>query len=189
MVSAYSGVRRSEQHELQPGGDCCRKTRALRSITYDDCTNAAQEHCGDAATRLANLGLLPFASEESAPMPVIVSVRTVVVRSGLRLPGSGVPCAHRERVQSDQGERLKRIFEQIAAISDGVKRRSNRKATSRKNACAAIESVNRCSTGHDRRRVSPYQKSQECVNERAMDSRIRGPLQTRESRHFRSCSQ
>jgi small-conductance mechanosensitive channel len=28
----------------------------------------------------ANLGLLPFASEESAPMPVIVSVRTVVVR-------------------------------------------------------------------------------------------------------------
>jgi hypothetical protein len=29
---------------------------------------------------LANLGLLPFASEESAPMPVIVSVRTVVVR-------------------------------------------------------------------------------------------------------------
>src|SRR6266852_8705055 len=29
---------------------------------------------------LANLGLLPFASEESAPMPVIVSVRIVVVR-------------------------------------------------------------------------------------------------------------
>src|SRR6266849_2448337 len=36
---------------------------------------------------LANLGLLPFASEESAPMPVIVSVRTVVVRSGLRASG------------------------------------------------------------------------------------------------------
>jgi hypothetical protein len=35
------------------------------------------------ATLLANLGLLPFASEESAPMPVIVSVRTVVVRSGI----------------------------------------------------------------------------------------------------------
>ena len=30
---------------------------------------------------LANLGLLPFASEESAPIPEIVSVRTVVVRS------------------------------------------------------------------------------------------------------------
>ena len=35
------------------------------------------------ATLLANLGLLPFASDESAPMPVIVSVRTVVVRSGI----------------------------------------------------------------------------------------------------------
>src|SRR5258708_31393052 len=35
------------------------------------------------ATLLANLGLLTFASEESAPMPVIVSVRTVVVRSGM----------------------------------------------------------------------------------------------------------
>src|ERR1700687_6288125 len=33
-----------------------------------------------APSLLANLGLLPFASEESAPMPVIVSVRTVVVR-------------------------------------------------------------------------------------------------------------
>ena len=32
------------------------------------------------STLLANLGLLPCASEESAPMPVIVSVRTVVVR-------------------------------------------------------------------------------------------------------------
>jgi hypothetical protein len=35
------------------------------------------------ATLLANLGLLPFAIEESAAMPVIVSVRTVVVRSGI----------------------------------------------------------------------------------------------------------
>jgi hypothetical protein len=35
------------------------------------------------ATFLANLGLVPFANEESAPMPVIVSVRTVVVRSGI----------------------------------------------------------------------------------------------------------
>ena len=31
----------------------------------------------------AHLGLLPFAIEESAPMPVIVSVSTVVVRSGI----------------------------------------------------------------------------------------------------------
>jgi hypothetical protein len=29
------------------------------------------------STLLANLGLLPFAKKESAPMPVIVSVRTV----------------------------------------------------------------------------------------------------------------
>src|SRR6266853_851500 len=35
------------------------------------------------STLLANLGLLPFAIEESAAMPVIVSVRTVVVRSGI----------------------------------------------------------------------------------------------------------
>src|SRR6476660_6888492 len=35
------------------------------------------------ATLLANLGLVPFASAESAPMPVIVNVRTVVVRSGI----------------------------------------------------------------------------------------------------------
>jgi hypothetical protein len=34
-------------------------------------------------TLLANLGLSPFAIEESAAMPVIVSVRTVVVRSGI----------------------------------------------------------------------------------------------------------
>jgi len=35
------------------------------------------------STLLGNLGLLPFAIEESAAMPVIVSVRTVVVRSGI----------------------------------------------------------------------------------------------------------
>jgi hypothetical protein len=29
------------------------------------------------STLLANLGLLPFAKKESAPMPVIVSVRTI----------------------------------------------------------------------------------------------------------------
>ena len=32
---------------------------------------------------LNNLGLLPFASEESAAMPVMVNVKTVVVRSGI----------------------------------------------------------------------------------------------------------
>src|ERR1700693_4387612 len=43
--------------------------------------NAAPKNiAATAATLLANLGLLPFASEESAPMPVIVSVRTVVVQ-------------------------------------------------------------------------------------------------------------
>lgn len=35
------------------------------------------------STRLASLGLLPFAIEESAAMPVIVSVRIVVVRLGI----------------------------------------------------------------------------------------------------------
>jgi hypothetical protein len=35
------------------------------------------------ATLLANLGLSPFANEESAAMPVTVNVRTVVVRSGI----------------------------------------------------------------------------------------------------------
>ena len=48
------------------------------------------------ATLLANLGLLPFAIEESAAMPVIVSVRTVVVRSGiasLRTAAFRVPIA------------------------------------------------------------------------------------------------
>ena len=34
-------------------------------------------------TLLANLGLVPFAIEESAAMPVSVNVRTVVVRSGI----------------------------------------------------------------------------------------------------------
>jgi len=35
------------------------------------------------ASLLANLGLVPFAIEESAAIPVIVRVRTVVVRSGI----------------------------------------------------------------------------------------------------------
>jgi hypothetical protein len=47
------------------------------------------------ATRLANLELLPFANEESAPMPVIVNVGTVLVRS--ELPNSGIPRAHGKR--------------------------------------------------------------------------------------------
>ena len=47
-------------------------------------------------TLLANLGLLPFASEESAAMPVTVNVRTVVVISGiasLRTAAFRVPIA------------------------------------------------------------------------------------------------
>jgi len=35
------------------------------------------------STLLPNLGFFPLANDESAPMPVIVSVRTVVVRSGI----------------------------------------------------------------------------------------------------------
>jgi hypothetical protein len=51
---------------------------------YDNCPNAAPKNiAATVATLLANLGLLPLASEESAPMPVIVSVITVVVRSGI----------------------------------------------------------------------------------------------------------
>ena len=46
--------------------------------------NAATKNiAATASTHLANLGSVPFASEGSAPMPVIVSVRTVVVRSGI----------------------------------------------------------------------------------------------------------
>jgi len=81
------------------------------------------------ASLLANLGLLPFASEESAPMPVIVSVRTVVVRSGIAsFRDSGIPCAHRECCQGDQSKRLKRMFEQIGSVSDAAKRRSQQKS-------------------------------------------------------------
>jgi hypothetical protein len=59
-----------------------------------------------AATLLANLGLLPFASEESAPMPVIVSVRTAVVRSGKlislhRDARGGYSTAHRDRFRKN----------------------------------------------------------------------------------------
>ena len=51
---------------------------------YDDCTQRRpQKHCSDRRNPFANLGSLPFASAESAPMPVIVNVRTVVVRSGI----------------------------------------------------------------------------------------------------------
>ena len=64
---------------------------------------------------LANLGLLPFAIEESAPMPVIVSVRTVGRQIGdCELPDSGIPCAHRERREGDESKRLKRMFQQVA---------------------------------------------------------------------------
>jgi len=77
------------------------------------------------ATRLANLELLPFANEESAPMPVIVNVRTVVVRS--ELPNSGIPRAHGKRRQSDQSKRLKRMIQQIASVSDAAKRRHKQK--------------------------------------------------------------
>jgi len=83
---------------------------------------------------------------------------------------SGVPCAHRERRQSDQSERLKRILEQIASVSDGAKRRSKQKATSSRNACARIESVNRDSPGMARRQYRPTRKAKSAVNERAMDS-------------------
>jgi hypothetical protein len=47
--------------------------------------NAAPRNIAAAtdATLHATRGLLPFASEDSAPIPVIVSVRTVVVRSAI----------------------------------------------------------------------------------------------------------
>lgn len=48
------------------------------------------------AILLASLGLFPFASEESPPIPVMVSVRTVVVRSGIpsfRIAAFRVPIA------------------------------------------------------------------------------------------------
>jgi hypothetical protein len=55
------------------------------------------------STLLANLGLLPFAIEESAAMPVIVRVRTVVVRSGIasfRTAAFRVPIASAVRASS-----------------------------------------------------------------------------------------
>jgi hypothetical protein len=58
------------------------------------------------ATLLANLGWVPFASEESAPMPVIVSVRTVVVRSGIasfRTAAFRVPIASAVRAINANG--------------------------------------------------------------------------------------
>jgi len=59
--------------------------------------NAAPKNiAATASALLSNPGLLPFASEESAPMPVIVSVGTVVVRSGivsLRTAAFRVPIA------------------------------------------------------------------------------------------------
>jgi|GEM_PF-5407815 len=64
---------------------------------YDDGTQRRTENIAATdATLLANLRLLPFANEESAPMPVIVNVRTVVVRSGiasLRTAAFRVPIA------------------------------------------------------------------------------------------------
>ena len=58
------------------------------------------------STLLANRGLLPFASEESAPMPVIFNVRTVVVRSGiasLRTAAVRVPMASAVRAIRAKG--------------------------------------------------------------------------------------
>jgi len=57
-------------------------------------------------TLLANLGLLPFAREESAAMPVSVNVRTVVVRSGIasfRTTALRVPMASPVRVIRTNG--------------------------------------------------------------------------------------
>jgi hypothetical protein len=58
------------------------------------------------STLLANLWLLPFAIEESAPMPVIVRVRTVVVRSGIasfRKAALRVPVASAVRAMRANG--------------------------------------------------------------------------------------
>jgi|HubBroStandDraft_2_1064218.scaffolds.fasta_scaffold916314_2 hypothetical protein len=63
---------------------------------YDDGTQRRTENIAATDALLANLRLLPFANEESAPMPVIVNVRTVVVRSGiasLRTAAFRVPIA------------------------------------------------------------------------------------------------
>src|SRR5258707_11869093 len=60
------------------------------------------------ATLLANLGLLPFAVEESAPMPVIVRVRTDVVRSGIasfRKAAFRVPIASTVRAMRANGSK------------------------------------------------------------------------------------
>jgi hypothetical protein len=73
-------------------------TEPLRSSdVMTTAPNAAPKNiAATASILLANLGLVPFASEESAPMPVIVRVRTVVVRSGIAsfwTPAFPVPIA------------------------------------------------------------------------------------------------
>src|SRR5882762_3063952 len=96
------------------------------------------------ATLLANLGLLPFASEESAPMPVIVNVRTVVVRSGIASFGqqhSVCPW----RAPSRRSERT--VERNVPANRRGIQCRTLTQQTERRPPAGTlgpqIESVNR----------------------------------------------
>jgi len=111
---------------------------------------------------LANLGLVPFAMEESAAIPVTVSVRTVVVKSGIasfRTAALRVP--HGERHQSNQSERLKRVFRQMSSvISDGAKGRSQQKGYfHEERLCGELNLCLRASSGHNSSaEYRPYKK-------------------------------
>src|SRR5260370_10221526 len=96
------------------------------------------------STLLANLGLLPFASEESAPMPVIVNVRTVVVRSGIRV------CAQRHSAcpsRALSGRSEQRVEKNVPASRVCIRWRTTTQQTERRppggTLVPQIESVNR----------------------------------------------
>src|SRR5580765_8033999 len=98
------------------------------------------------STLLANLGLLPFASEESAPMPVIVSIRTVVVRSGI---ASFRTAAFRVRAPSKRSEQT--VEKGVRADRLGIRCRQTTLQTERPPPAGMpvprIESVNQDSQG------------------------------------------
>src|SRR6266566_4965015 len=124
-------------------------------------------------TLLANLGLLPFAIEESAAMPVIVSVRTVVVRSGIasfRTAALRVPIA--SAVKAIRANGWKECSSKLPRYPMPQNDAANRKATSSRNACAA----NRiCASALARAmirppNIAPTRNDKSAVDERAMDS-------------------
>ena len=76
-------MRTERNNAAEPTAEIAVASHRAAEIEYCMTTapnSAPKNSAATDATLLANLGLSPFASEESAPMPVIVSARTVVVR-------------------------------------------------------------------------------------------------------------